>query len=262
VEKGWATTLKTYTRTADVVYNSLNGTILSHRFSDQILTKVQVDASELRGVFQTLFSTSNVTSSFGSKLQRLGIGSNKPVMPFTIWQYFQGMAELSKNDSRADAKAVSGLQSLLAIPIYHCQAKDFAELRELLLKQINNSTAIIQTLGQDIINSFPIVQPDTDVYPATIRWSLMVGRGSLLAYIILAGLTLLLCIFVNCLGSLTASRKNLTKMGPFPLLNHLCYCRIEDTNGQEIPLATFQTLCERKRLREAAEMQVKFLKRK
>ncbi|KAH7317804.1 hypothetical protein BKA65DRAFT_108317 [Rhexocercosporidium sp. MPI-PUGE-AT-0058] len=261
LEEGWGTTLSTYSRTADVTYNGLNGTILAHKFPNSTLTPVNIAAPELLQVFKVLFSPADPNSAYGTFLTRLEIVGNKPVEPLTIWQYFEGLAELSQKDNRVDRRAMIGLQSLLAIPIYHCQAKDFIELRQLLSAQVNNS-AILETLGLDIVNLFPIVEPDTDIYPALMSYTLEVGHGSLLAYIVLAGVTLSLCLGTNMAASFTNVGGRFRHMGPFPLLTQLCDCKTTYGNGTSVLLKHFQDLEAGQRLSEVSLMQVKLAEKK
>ncbi|KAH6715881.1 hypothetical protein BKA61DRAFT_334378 [Leptodontidium sp. MPI-SDFR-AT-0119] len=260
LDKGWGTTLSTYSRQADVTYNGLNGTIMAHKFPNSTLTPVDIAASELLQVFKVLFSPADPNSTYGSFLDRLEIVANKPVEPLTVWQYFEGLVELSETDTRVDRRAMIGLQSLLAIPIYHCQAKDFIELRQLLLAQVNNS-AIFETLGRDIINLFPIVEPDTDIYPAFMRYTLQVGHGSLIAYIALACVTLSLCLVANATASITAVGKTFRHMGPFPLLTQICDCEIMDGNGRSVPLEHFREMEAGQRLSRASHMHSKLVGR-
>jgi hypothetical protein len=257
LDEGWGTTLEVFSRPADVAYNGLNGTILWNQFPNDTFAAVNITAVELLQVFNVLFNTSNVTTTYGQLLSAIGIASNKPTEPFTIWQYFQGLVELARNDTRANTRAGIGLQSLLAIPIYHCQAKDFAELRQLLLEQIDNTTAIVQTLGQDLVNQFPFVLPDTAIYPALLRYSLQVGRGSLVAYIVVAGCTLLLCATANGLRSCTTLGRKCRTVGPFPLMTHLCDYKTVNMNAETVSLGKFQRLDHKEILSEAAEMHVK-----
>lgn len=197
LEGGWGTILSTYSRPADVVYNGLNGTIMSHKFPNTTLTPVNINAPQLLQVFNILFNPSNPNTTYGSILAQLGIISNRPTEPLTIWQYFQGLAKI--NDRRAKRRAMIGLQSLLAIPIYYCQAKELIDLRRLLLEQIDNSV-LYRTLRVDIANLFHVVEPDTDIYPALMRFTLRIGHSSLLAYIVLAGCALSVCIIATVMA--------------------------------------------------------------
>lgn len=260
LDEGWGTTLSPYTRFANVTYNGLNGTIMDHQFPNDTLTPVKITAPELLEVFQVLFSPADLNTTYGDFLSRLGIVGNKPVEPLTIWQYFQGLADRSRADIRVNRQAMTGLQSLLAIPIYHCQTKDFVELRRLLLSQIDNSP-IFETLGVEIVNLFPVVEPDTDIYPAIMRWTLHVGRGSLLAYIVLTGCALFLCVVANAMATFTNAGKRFKHMGPFPLFTHLCDCETTYKDGTPVPLKAFHDLEAGLRLMRASKMQVKVIEK-
>src|SRR5438046_2841423 len=155
--EGQGTALSLFQRRATIAYNGLNGTILSHAFSDATRTAVNISASELLQVFDTLFGPVNRTSTYGQALAVLGLGNNKPVAPLSIWQYFEGVRELSRTDCRVNRRAITGLQSLLAIPIYHSQAKNFAEIRRLLGGHSSDNNT---TVGQAILSLFPEVSPD------------------------------------------------------------------------------------------------------
>lgn len=143
------------------------------------------------------------------------------------------------------------MQSLLAIPIYHCQAKDYAELRQLLLGQLGGAT---NTFGQDLMSQFPSVDPDTAIYSALLRYSLQVGRGSLLAYIVLAGCTLLLCAITSGLRSCTVVGRRCRNLGPFPLLTHLCDYKTVYADDGDGSLPDIQDT--KARLMKTAHMQV------
>jgi hypothetical protein len=82
-----------------------------------------------------------------------------PALPYFIWWYFHGIDTLPRND-------VAGLQSLLTLTIYHCQAKDFADLERGL--GFDNSTAI----GSAILSVFPTTEPDKAILPAVLRYNI------------------------------------------------------------------------------------------
>jgi hypothetical protein len=254
--EGWETTLTLFKRRATIAYNGLNGTILSHKFSKTPRTAVDIGAPELLQVFDTLLGPVNRTSTYGRALTVIGLDSNKPVLPLTVWQYFLGVLELSKNDCRANRRAITGLQSLLVIPIYHCQAKDFAELRRLLLGLGTDNDS---TVGQVILSLFPVVSPDTDIYPAVLRNTLQVGRRSLIAYVVLAGFTLTLCLVALVIGNRTLAGRGVRHMSPFQSLNVLTACEIQDENRDSIPQKDFLPLgrrTNRDKILETAKMRV------
>jgi hypothetical protein len=198
----------------------------------------------------------NRNAKYGQLLTVLGLGFNKAAAPLTIWEYFQGLYALSKGDCRANRRAINGLQSLLAIPIYHCQAKDFAELRKVLLSPGDTETAYD---GQIIISLFPVVLPDTDIFPALLRYTLNVGRCSLLAYVVLAGFTLTLCLVALIIGSCTAAGRRGQGQSSFSVLNQFG-CKLENENGNQVQaqdLTHLNTLSTSEKLLETAKMRVK-----
>ncbi|KAH7313171.1 hypothetical protein BKA65DRAFT_558385 [Rhexocercosporidium sp. MPI-PUGE-AT-0058] len=220
LDDGWGTTLSTYIRPADVAYNALNGTILSHSFPNTTLTPGNINAKQLLQVFDVLVNTSNINATYESILAPLGFASNQPIIPLVIWQYFQSLKQLSKIDRNANRRAVIGLQSLLAIPIYHCQAKDFSEFRRLLSTLADGHTLDL-ALAADVLNSLPVVKLDTDIYPALMRFTVRIGGASLLAYVVLTGCTLFMCIVTNGIASFAKARKRFKNTMSFPLLTSL-----------------------------------------
>jgi hypothetical protein len=226
LQKGWRTNLATFARFATIAYNGLNGTILSHTYTNDSQIPVNVSATELLQTYNTLLGGTNLTSSFGTKLALLGLGSNKPVLPLSIWEYFQGLETRAEGDSRTNRQAIVGLQSILTLALYHCQGKDFNELRQLLVGNEATNPNNTQTIGQDIIDMFPSVDPDTDIVPAILRYNLKVDRSVLLAYIALAGTTLALCLAAQIAGSCTKMGRRVRQLSPFPPLDNLCECEM------------------------------------
>lgn len=259
-QNGWKTNLATHARFATIAYNGINGTILSHTYTNASQTAVDISATELLHVYDVLLSPVNLTSSFGRMLSLLGLGTNKPVLPLTVWEYFQGLQEGSMSDSRTNRQAAVGLQSFLALALYHCQNKDFNELRKLLVSDEAANPNLAQTVGQDIIDMFPSVAPDTDIVPAILRYNLQVDRSVLLAYVVLGGSTLALCLAAQVAGSFTRMRHRMREMSPFPPLDHLCECEIQYIDdGAQVPLYEFGRLRGKgahEQLLAAAEMRV------
>lgn len=252
---GWGTTLSLSTLHANIGYNGQNGTILYHEFLDQ-KQNVSINATEVLSVFNTLFiQPVNTSSEWGGLLTALGISSNRPVVSLTIWQYFEGLAELATTNALIAQQAFAGLHSLIAIPIYHCQPKDFADLRKVLLRNLNNGTAIGSLLGPKIVNAFPDATEDTDIVPAKIRWNLNVGRATLIAYIIINGGTLLACFIARLVESCSQMGRNVQHMGAFPLLDEKCDSVIT-SGGIPVQPETFRGFQQGARLVETANFSV------
>jgi len=250
-----------FQRHANIAYNRLNGTILSHEFLDSP-EAINISSPDLLGVFKTLLepTKSNPDTTFLSYLTLLGLGANKPVLPLSIWQYFEGLKELQVTIPQTTRRAITGLQSLLTIPIYHCQAKDFAELRKLLIGLASNNTnAAAQQLGQSIVELFPDVEPTVPIYPAFLRYNLQVGPHSLLAYMVISSFTLLLCLVAQLIGSFTEPGRKAQDMSSFPTRNILTDFEIRDEKGKRVPRETFMDmngLSERDKLERMAKMKI------
>jgi len=224
---------------ADIAYNGLNGTILSHHFLDTPEV-VNISSFDLLQAFKTLLGpTKNITDpTYLGYLSDLGLANNVPAAPLAIWQYFEGLKELQVTDPQTTRRAITGLQSLTTIPIYHCQPKDFAELRKLLLGlAANSSKPDIQKLGQSIVDLLPDVEPHVAIYPTLMRYKLQVGFQSLLAYVIIAGLTLALCFAAQLVSSLTEPGRKVRDISSIPTRNMLTdFEIIKNTDGKRVPV--------------------------
>jgi hypothetical protein len=73
----------------------------------------------------------------------------RPALPSWIWSYFLGFSKRARDKAGAYTRAVEGLQSLLCLTIYHCQAKTFADLKHGL--GYDNGSAV----GRKILSSLP-----------------------------------------------------------------------------------------------------------
>jgi hypothetical protein len=257
----WAISLSMYQQHANIAYNGLNGTILSHEFLD-FPEAINISSPDLLGAFKTILgpTKSNPDTTFLSYLTLLGLGANKPVLPLSIWQYFEGLKELQVTNPQTTRRAITGLQSLLTIPIYHCQAKDFAELRRLLIGLASNNTnADVQALGQSIVELFPDAEPTVPIYPAFLRYNLQVGPHSLLAYMVISTFTLLFCFVAQLIGSLTKPGRNVQGLSSLPTRNILTDFEIRDEKNELVLWETFMDmnrLSERDKLERMAKMKI------
>jgi hypothetical protein len=125
---------------------------------------------------------------------------------------------------------------LLALTIYHCQAKDFADLKHGL--GYDNSTAI----GRAILSLFPTVESDTAILPAVLRYNIVVGHGSLIAYVVMSGTAWLLCLVVLILGSANPAARRANGTTHFPTLDLFTKCEVLGTDGKEVPKEKFLSL--------------------
>jgi hypothetical protein len=182
-------------------------------------------------------------------------GTSKPALPYYLWWYFRPISALPRDDAGANYRAVAGLQSLLALTIYHCQAKDFAELKRGL--GFDNSSAI----GRAILAVFPTAEPDTPILPAVLRYNIVVGRGSLIAYIVMSGVTWLLCLAL-VVGSSSAVARRVKDATNFPTLDFCTKCEVQAEDRREASredLAGFDSLGLKERVLAAGRMRVRLI---
>lgn len=245
--------MATHARFATIAYNGLNGTILSHQYTNDSSIPVDTIAGELLDVFNTALGAVDLTSSFGAQLKLLNISTSRPILPLTVWEYFEGLTEES---SRTNRLAAVGLQSFLALALYHCQGKDFIELRR-LLGDAASGGSLGQSIGQVIIAEFPAVEPDTDIVPGILRYDLNVDRSILIPYIVLAGTTLALCLTMQ----MVAFWNRLDRSGSgFPPLDVLSECEAQYlADKKPVPPQNFVNLYgkgAREQLNKAAEIRI------
>ena len=252
---GWRTSLKTTYRRATVAYNRLNGTILSHKFSRTPTVSAQINAAELLQAFDVILGATTDNSTMLNSPFAV-FGTSKPALPYYLWWYFHGISALPRDDAGANARAVAGLQSLLALTIYHCQAKDFAELKRGL--GFDNSSVI----GRAILSVFPTAEPDTPIFPAVLRYNIVVGRGSLIAYIVMSGVTWLLCLVALLIGSASAATRKVKDATNFPTLDFCMKCEVRGEDGGEVSKEHFSgmdSLDLRERVLAAGRMKVRLI---
>lgn len=108
---------------------------------------------------------------------------------------------------------------MLGLPIYHCQTKSVAELRDL---GYDNTTSV----GRAIMATFPSGTADTPIYSATLRYTLVIDQGTLVAYVILGGVTLLACFVGLVAASTRGPVANGEGPGSFPLIDFVTKCEV------------------------------------
>lgn len=119
---------------------------------------------------------------------------------------------------------------MLAIAIYHCQPKAFGEIRDL---GYDNTTSV----GKAILASFPTGVQGTPVFPAALRYIIVIEHGTLIAYIVLGGVTLVLCFVALAVVTFVAPSSRKSSWTSFPILDFLSKCEVvekEQDNRQSI----------------------------
>lgn len=205
---------------AEVAYSRVNDSILTHSFEGSPpRTPADIPAAELLTAFALVFKSSNQASPFANALMLLGVGNNTAATPIYAWWYFHGASRLASEDPAARRRGISGLQSMLGIAIYHCQPKAFGEIRDL---GYDNTTSV----GKSILASFPTGVQGTPVFPAALRYIIVIDYATLVAYIILGGVTLLACLAALVVVTFVTSIQRAKVSSALPILDFLMNCEV------------------------------------
>ncbi|KAF1967526.1 hypothetical protein BU23DRAFT_559316 [Bimuria novae-zelandiae CBS 107.79] len=218
--QGFSTSLHSWYRSAEVAYSRVNDSILTHSFEGSPpQTPASIPAAELLTAFILVFKSSNQASPFANALTLLGVGNNTAATPIYAWWYFHGASRLANADATSRRRGISGLQSMLGLAIYHCQPKAFGEIRDL---GYDNTTSV----GKAILASFPTGVQGTPVFPAALRYIIVIDYATLIAYIVLGGATLILCFAVLVTVTFVAPSTKSRAYSSFPILDFLSKCEV------------------------------------
>jgi hypothetical protein len=248
---GWRTNLTTSYRRATIAYTWTDDSVLSYTFSDATADPAPIDASDLLQAFDKVMMPVDDSSALGQALSMIGLGSNKPVMPFYVCWYFQEFGDLAKASESAQRRAMTAFQSLLSIPIYHCQVREFQEISSLKFNNI--------PIGQLISSLLLKAQADTLIVPAKMNHSIAVGLSSLIPFIVIGGVTLLLCFITLFLSSCTSAGRRAKDTTAFPTIDHRILHQLQYESGGQVTEKNCQNLqsrSEREKLREVATWRV------
>ena len=149
--------------------------------------------------------------------------------PAYVWGCLKGVSALGSHDPAVATRAADVLQCLLAIMLYYCQPTLFARA---LSVPIRNSTMEadegLKTFTSDLLAAVP---PDTQVMLAGLRYRILVGIATLIAYVVLCGTALVLCLIVLLLGSHSRFAGRVPKIDHFPIWDVLIHCELDSRSG-------------------------------
>ncbi|KAK1753946.1 hypothetical protein QBC47DRAFT_385249 [Echria macrotheca] len=225
----WTVKMGAYFRNASVAYSRSNGTILWHSFPDEVRVPVNVTPSDILKAYDTLLLD---TSDYFAKNK-----SDLPPFSSSTFATFLWMSQPVFSGQNATNPATmngvfAGLQSLLAIPLYLCQNGVARRLVPLAL----DSKTISQQGGIDALLSLlsPLPPRTTPATFAYYRYMVLASTPTLIAYLILCGITLILCAIANVVAGVISGGKRHPglQMSPelsrFPALDLFAHCSIED----------------------------------
>lgn len=252
---GWATTLTTSFRRATVAYSKSNGTIISHVFSGSPAIPAPVNATDmLQGYRDALGNFSGLqevlavlAKSDGTNLFALY------AFPAFVWGCLKGVSSLGSQNPAVVTRAADVLQCFLAIMLYYCQPSLFARA---LSKSAGNRTAGDEGLKKFASDMLAIAPPDTPVFLAGLRYQIMVGQATVIAYVVLCGVALLLCLGILLLGSYAPIAGKIPDTSPFPTWDWHAHCELE-AEARHLHPESLRNLKGNELVRIAADMKVR-----
>lgn len=249
---GWTTQLKSTHRRADVTYSRVNDTILEYDFAQYASKDAPITSSDLLSVFDAATSGKSNDSAVNSALELLGTSSNVPLSPLYIWWYLKGYDDIASSDLDARLRAIIAVESVLVTSIYNCQDKGWAELYR---AGYGGQLGITEL----IFSQFPTPKSDVPIYPAKLRYVLVVSSDTLIAYAALAGVSLASCFLTLVFRPLWAGYQTAMQRTSFPTMDFVTKCNVEDEMGQtmsDMSLKELQGLDSRALLIMTAKLRV------
>jgi hypothetical protein len=135
-----------------------------------------------------------------------------------------------ENSPEAIVKGTNALQSIIAMTLFYCQS---GILGQTVLAQFNNGTPIGGYYTQ---GAFSKRGHNAYFALADTKYRIEVGRSTLIAYVLLGGITLLICIVVLIIGSLIELAKLDAEPTLWPSLDFYTQCKVQDLNGKVVPV--------------------------
>ncbi|ORY16003.1 hypothetical protein BCR34DRAFT_598035 [Clohesyomyces aquaticus] len=224
---GFTTTIRASFLNASVSYNRLDGRILDHKIASEPILTCNNASELLRAMTIVLNTTMPAQSSLWSPI--LGAPTHFFGRLFAGQMYRIG--KLMAVDPSARIKGVNALQNILAMTLFYCQNGVLSQtvLAQTVWPIAPNKTTT--TLPQYHRGLFSGQDKTATVALAETRYRVNVGRATLMAYVVLSGVALTICIVVLVIGSLCELAKLDAEPTLWPALDFWTQCRVEDGNG-------------------------------
>jgi hypothetical protein len=210
-----------------VAYSRSNGTIIWHSFKETPAIPLNLSSSQILEAYDHLLLDTTTLLNDGSTSLPLFSGTSFPTF---LWMVEPEFSNQSAIDPGTSIEVYSTLQSLLAIPMYYCQN---GIVRRLLPGVMDAKS--VSNPGLSLLFSL-LSEPPERSSPGSFayhRYEVTVSFGTLIAYIVLSGTTLLACsvvLVVMSLSSHVGRGGRLPRLSRFPTLDLFMHCTIEDEN--------------------------------
>jgi hypothetical protein len=220
---GWSTSLRPSFRNATVAYSRINSTILSTNFkSDAIFAPVT--AADVKTAFSSILRTDYTVPN--TTLSTTMLGTEMHFFGRIFASHMYRLTVMVEKNPEINIRGVNAIQSLLALTLYYCQAGTLAG-------------AVLPFSGSRNLasNSAPFVpeMPITTFRYAETRYKLQLSRATLIAYILLGGITIFVCFSIL----ITSTFRDLMHGGIdstfFPALDFWTNCTVVDEMEWVVP---------------------------
>lgn len=226
--KGFTTSLHTAFLNATVSYDRATGRILSHTLrTHPIPTKI--DAGALLQAMTVILDTSILPANASDTNPILG--SPTHFFGRLVAGHMYRVSRLMQDSPEARIKGTNALQCILAMTLFYCQNGILSQTVLPFAGAAANATAV-QAYSK---GAFAKVDDNAYVALAQTRFRIQVGRATLLAYIVLGGITLFVCIVALVVGSLLELVKMDAEPTLWPALDFYTQCRVQDGNNKVVP---------------------------
>jgi hypothetical protein len=205
----------------------VNGSILTYDFASQSLVPAHVDATDLLQGYRDAFGNFSDVSDLEKLLLMPSTTALFPLFayPAFVAANLRGVNNLGGQNPALISRGADILHCLLAIMLYFCQPNLFA--RVVLRNQ--SSTVSDGEAFQAFANFLNTTAPaDTNVMLARIRYQIIVDRNTLIAYAVICGFPLLLCLTVLLFASFSRLGEKVPKTSSFPFLDAAARCNVEN----------------------------------
>jgi hypothetical protein len=231
---GWTTSLNATFRRASMAYSRLNGTILTHQFTEELVRAAPINSSEILQAWDNFLGVGSGKDQ--GALSMLGLGEGSFLFPAMVSWFLNSLSALAHDNPAVDTRGVNALQALLAIPLYWCQT-GMLERNSMVLLPSSNLLA-----NSDALNITDSVRRVANIFLAEQQNGVAVSLSTLIAYVSLSAFALILCFVALSIGMCTARAKSIPKTSLFPALDFCTNCVVTTTDGIITTRGPFQAI--------------------
>lgn len=220
---GFTTALKANFLDATISYDRQDGRILSHEIRTEPRS-TDIKSMEVLEAMKVILNTTAPASN--STTTNPILGSPNHFFGRLIAGHMYRISKIMEENPSARVKGVNAVQSILGMALFYCQNGVLGQT------VLPNAPGAKSTKENYSSGAFEKQQKTAMVALARTRYRIEVGRGTLIAYIVLSGSTLLICIIALVIGSIIELMKLDAEPTLWPALDFYTQCRVEDTNGK------------------------------